>query len=437
MKKMCIMKRALATGLLTIMVTAFFGCSSSQGTQPQTTNQGAQTPDGGSTGPKQNLVVIIANPNSETSKKVEAMAVERFSDKYNVITKPFDDISIAQTVKTAVAANEQLDLVQYWPNSMSIFTSADLATPLNDYMDDEWKSVFNEGALDIGTYDGTLYNVPYNTVYPLVIVNTDITDAAGITLPDSWTWDEFVSIATEVNQKSDAKAAGINSAWSNWFVRNGLMQIWDTNEEVDRFNAGEVSFKDPKVVEVMEKVKSVFDQGLFYPGEGALAVTLDQANAAFSQGKFAFMFCVNTLAGSILEETGIEQYKIMDWPYMGSNPRKPLLGGCDGYFVPVSVKNVEGAIDMMKFLTSKEVLTLRANDGQVPPAAIKPEGISEEFVESISRSASSIYPTEILNLSAQINTYINNEMPASYVYNGERALDDLESYRKAALENSN
>ena len=69
----------------------------------------------------------------------------------------------------------------YWPNQMNSFTSVDLATDLTEYMDDEWKAQFtDESILEIGTYDGKLYNVPYSSVYPLIIANTDVTDAAGV-----------------------------------------------------------------------------------------------------------------------------------------------------------------------------------------------------------------------------------------------------------------
>lgn len=383
---------------------------------------------------KQDLVMIIASANSETSKKAERMAIEKFGSKYNIIAKGWDERTIAQTVKTAAAADIQLDLVQYWPGYMNTFISAGLALDLTPYMDKEWASRFKENALEIGTYDGKLYNVPYNTVYPLIIVNTDITDAAGIKIPDQWSWEEFVKACRIVKEKTNAYGAGINKNWACWLTRNALLQMWDTNEEVDAWNAGQISFKDKRVIKTMEKVKSVFDEDLFYPGgTAALALSLDQANAAFSQGRYAFMFTVNTIAAKTIENTGIENYKIVDWPFMGKNPKKPLLGGSDGYFIPACAKNVEGAVEVMKYLTSEEVLAVRLRDGQIPPVKITNTDVDPEFLTAISRCINQIYPTEIINLSSELNTYICNEMPANHVFYGKSALDELETMRKAAI----
>ena len=97
---------------------------------------------------KQDLVIMITNP-GEVNNAVEERLKEKLGDKYNIITKTWDSASVEQTVKTAAAAGEQLDLVQYWPNQMNSFTSVGLATDLTDYMDDEWKEGFEEGTLDM------------------------------------------------------------------------------------------------------------------------------------------------------------------------------------------------------------------------------------------------------------------------------------------------
>ena len=70
---------------------------------------------------KQDLVIMITNP-GEVNNAVEERLKEKLGDKYNIITKTWDSASVEQTVKTAAAAGEQLDLVQYWPNQMNSFT---------------------------------------------------------------------------------------------------------------------------------------------------------------------------------------------------------------------------------------------------------------------------------------------------------------------------
>lgn len=419
-------KRLFAALLAGLMVISMAGCGSS--------DKETKKESGG----KQDLVIMITNP-GEVNEQVEQMLVDKLGDKYNIVSKTWNAANVEQTVKTAAAANEQIDLVQYWPNQMNSFTSVDMATDLTEYMDDDWKAIFNEGALDIGTYDGKLYNIPYKTVYPAVIVDYEVTRAAGIEdseIKEQMTWDEFLDLCRRIEENTDASGAGVQAEYTCWLVRNALMQVWDTDEELDAWNAGEVSFKDPKVIEAMDMVKAVFDEGLFYPGEGALAVTQDQLYGAMSSHKIGFTFFPSTAVKVALDNSGITDYIICDYPAMGDNPTNPLLGGCDGYFIPTCAKNVDGAVEAMKYLTSEEVNTFRAEGGQVTTGKVSEAAdIDQQLMEDISRCNDQIYPTEIINVSVELSDYLQNQMPANYIYNGEAALDELEALREAAAGN--
>ncbi|WP_395028407.1 ABC transporter substrate-binding protein [Robinsoniella sp.] len=177
---------------------------------------------------KQDLVIMITNP-GDVNNAVEQKLIDKLGDKYNIITKTWDSASVEQTVKTAAAANEQIDLVQYWPNQMNSFTEVGLATDLTQYMDDEWRSTFNEGTLEIGTYGDKLYNVAYKTVYPAMIVDLEVTRAAGIEdseIKDQMTWDEFCDLSRRIEENSDGYGAGIPDTYACWLTRNAVMQVW-------------------------------------------------------------------------------------------------------------------------------------------------------------------------------------------------------------------
>ena len=423
-------RRFLATLLAGILTMSLIGCGQSADEDK------GKSKDKASDG-KQDLVILITNP-GDVNNTVEEKLIEKFGDKYNIVTKPWDAASVEQTVKTAAAADEQMDLVQYWPNQMNSFTEVGLATDLNEYMDDEWKATFNEGMLDIGTYDGKLYNLPYKTVYPAMLVDLEVTRAAGIKdeeLSDQLTWEEFCDLSRKIEENTDASGAGIADMYACWLSRNAVMQAWDTDEELDQWNAGEISFKDEKVVKALDKVKAVFDEGLFYPGDGALAVTRDQLYGAISAHKIGFIFDSSTAMKTTIDNSGLKEFKVCDFPIMGNNPTNPLLGGCDGYFIPTCAKNVEGAVEVMKWLTGEEIMTYRAENGQVPCAKIAEDAaVDEGFMQSISRCIDQIYPSEIINVDAELSDYMQNQMPANYIYNGETALSELDELREAALD---
>lgn len=386
---------------------------------------------------KQDLVLNIDVADESFTTAVLDLVKEKFGDKYNLIIKTWAGIDEIQNIKTAALAGEQIDLCMYWPGQMEVFLGEqNLAMPLDEYMTEEWKARFSEGALELGTYDGVLYNLAYSTVYPMVIVNKDIADAAGVTLNEdgNWTWDEFIAFCETVETNTEAFGTAIPSGFTPWLTRNGYMQIWETEEELNAFVAGETSFHEEEITAVNEMIKNAFEEDNFYPGgEASWALELDEVYAAMASGKAASMFTVNSMALAALENAGIENYVIMDWPTMGPNPVEPLLGGSNGYFIPATAKNVEGAVEVLDFLTSEEVATVRAEAGCVSTVKIADDAnVDADLMSKISRCSDSIHG-EITSISTELGVYLES-MPANYFYYGEDAVQEMEDLRLEAVE---
>ena len=385
---------------------------------------------------KQDLVIMISSPDDSFSEDIETAITEKYGDTYNLIFKPFDTQGVTQAIKTAGVAGEQLDIVQYWPGSMRTLVDADLAMPLDEYVDDEWKANFtNPEALSQGTYDDVLYNLPYSTVYPCIAVNTDITDELGIELAEDgqWTWDEFIDFSAKAAD-GGYFGSGIQSDLAPWLSRMAIMQVWDNDEELAAWNDGQVSFLDEKIIGAFDMVKDYVEADYLYPGKDAcLAQDADQIEAAFANKKIASMFVVNSQAVAILENCGVENYKIMDWPNMGSNPNMPLLGGSSGLFIPSFAKNVDGAVEVLRFLTSSECADIRANTGCVSTIKTENAEVDADLMAELSRAADSIVDHECHHNSSDLDTLIN-QMPANYIMYGEDSLEEMEEYRLEFIE---
>ena len=65
-----------------------------------------------------------------------------------------------------------------------------------------------------------------------------------------------------MQENTDKSGAAVQTEYACWLVRNAVMQTWDTDEELDKWNAGEVSFKDPKIVAAFDKIKDVYGKVL-------------------------------------------------------------------------------------------------------------------------------------------------------------------------------
>lgn len=387
-------------------------------------------------GEKQNLVLMISAPEDTFASDIEAAVKENFGDKYNLIFKVWDTQGVTQAIKTAGIAGEQLDIVEYWPGSMRTLIDSGFAMPLDEYVDDEWKERFtNQEALNQGIYDGVIYNLPYSTVYPVLAVNMDIADEIGIILPEDgqWVWEEFLDFCIKAKD-AGYFGTGIQSDLAPWLTRMAIMQVWDTDEELQAWNDGQMSFLGDEIIGAFDTVRDYIEAGLMYPGiDACLVQEADQIEEAFSRGKIVSAFVINSQAIATLENCGIENYRIMDWPNMGGNPNMPLLGGSSGLFIPSFSENKEGAIEVLKFLTSSKCADIRANTGCISTVKTENADIDTDIMYCLSRSSDKIVDHECHHNSSNLDKAIN-QMPANYMIYGKESLEEMEDFRLSFIE---
>ncbi len=382
---------------------------------------------------KPQLTVMISNSNDPWNEAVTQMVVDHFPE-YDITIKNWNESTVEQTVKTAYAADQAVDVVGYWPTYMKKFEGTGIPLDLTSYMDadEEWKNGFPEGALATGTTDEGLLCIPNTTNYPIFQVNKNIFDEAGIEIPDVLTWDEFMDICEKI------KAAGktpvtVQSEWAGWFVRNALLQCWDDKEELDAFIAGDVSFKNEKVVKAMDNIAEMYTSDYVYPG-GIEAVTTsaDDAKSAFINGEAAIFCNVVSNASSVAEQVGDKfELAVVSWPSMASSEDMyNLLGSSFGYMAMSNTKYPDEAVEVIKYLTSTEVLQAVADAGGIVTNVNVTS--SDENYSLYSRYAGNVYPDEVINLSSEIFDNLVYSEPSNYLFNGEAALDELEVLREAA-----
>ncbi len=343
--------------------------------------------------------------------------------------KQFNGPDAAQIIKTAFAGGEAIDLTVYWPNQIGTFVEADMVLDLTPYLDADpaWKNRWLDGALDIGTYNDKIYGVPSDSVYPMFLANKSIFAEAGLEVKEHYTWDEFEAVLAQLDANTDAFPLSVNMQWGTWLVRNGLLQIWDDEDELRSFIAGDVSFLDPRVKAMFENVKGLYDNNYLYPGESALVATRDQTLAAFVQGKAALLATVNSLAQGDANAIGDSfEVAVVSWPAMNEN-MDYVLGGAAGWFIPSNTKQPDLAVDMLKYITSKESIQLMVDAGLIAP--FKEAVSTDPNYMMYGKDSFKVFGKEIINTSAELFDYINGQCPANYLLYGDQALEDLEALR--------
>ncbi|XID94624.1 ABC transporter substrate-binding protein [Paenibacillaceae bacterium WGS1546] len=421
-----------ATLVLTLLIAA---CGKSESGAPgngnaaESPSASASAPNGSKAGEKIKLTLMIAPVDDPSSKIEEQMVAEHFKDKYDITFKPWDS-NVEKTLKTTIAASQPIDVAMYWPGAMETFVDSGMALDLTPYLDEDegaWRKTFVGNSLDAGTYDGKVYAVPYAAVYPLLEVNKDIADQAGVTFPDGeLNWDDFMQKLETIKEKTGIVPFGLSKDWGTWVPRNNLMTIWPDDSSRSDFAAGKIPFTDPLVVEAFEASKELYDKYV-YPGKGALSTTLEQVNVAFKAGKIAVKANVNILAAQSVKESGLPNVQIVSWPNMGLNY---VLGGSNGYMVPVNVPHPEASVEIIKYLTSAEVLQKRVDTG----APVTVDGVvsDDPNFALYAKDIANIQAEEVIHLSTKLTDILNTKMPANYIFNGKSSLDELEKLRLEA-----
>ncbi len=405
--------------------------ASNKGANSESTSDKTNGEKAAPSGEKIKLTLMFAWPGDANATEEEKMVKEHFKDKYDISFKPVDP-SVEKTIKTTIAAGEPVDLAFYWPNGMETFVNADMALDLTPYLDadPEWKNSFIDGTLDMATYNGKIYALPNTPVYPMLIANKDLLDKAGVTLPDQPTWDEFKSALTTIKEKLGITPFG--NGWIGWTHRMLLSTIWPNEETFKEWSAGKIPFTDPTVVKAFDEVKDLYDNGYMYPGKGALTVTSDQVMAGFKEEKVAIMAYVNFLADGAIQTSGIKNPQILSWPHHGTGLK--VAGAANGYMIPANVKHPEASVEVLKYLTSPEVLQYRVDHGApVSVKGVKPADPNSK-VEQYARDAGNpIIAKEIGSLDPKLDDYFQNKMPANYIFKGKAALEEIDKLRQEAI----
>ena len=150
------------------------------------------------------------------------------------------------------------------------------------------ESVWDQAVLDTYKHDGVLYGLPHNLPVQGMVINLDITDAAGYTVPDGY-WDiyDFIDMLEAVRDSGQdvfptflyAATPSADYFWLNWFSAFGIELFADGDHSRSAFNDTEAG------VQVMTFLKYLVDNGLS-PKDSATR-NVNELLPAWDSGKVA------------------------------------------------------------------------------------------------------------------------------------------------------
>ncbi|NJQ08466.1 ABC transporter substrate-binding protein [Streptomyces lonarensis] len=220
------------------------------------------------------------------------------------------DTTLAQH-RAAIQQGDTANLIMVYDLGTQFMIDSGQTVPAQAFVDkDEYDTGSLEDALlNYFTVDGDLRSFPFNNSTPLMYINRDAFEEAGLD-PDTPPKDlaeirEYAEALTVTSEDGQVEQYGFGAAVYGWFVEQFMARAavpYCDNGNGREGRAEEALFNDPKVVEVVEWWQSMIDDGLAVQ----LGRSTDDAQAAFTSGRAAMTLESTGSLGGFLEQSDFE-----------------------------------------------------------------------------------------------------------------------------------
>ncbi len=417
------MKKLIALLLALVLVIGLVACGNNDA--PAADNNAAADAPAADSGEKISLK-FYGKCIEYTSGPMMTDAMEAaLADKYDIESIQIDWGNWDTVVRTGLAGNEPCDVYQIASNNFVNY--ADMAEDLTPYLDanPEFKACFSQATLDACSVDGKIVALPWESNFTVIIGNKEALEAAGVEIPDAWTYTEFMAACETIKATGAfpfANATDLNR--SDWIFRNAVLSEAKTAGTGADFAAGTLAWDSQEVANALTNVKALYDNGYMYPGEGAVTVKNDEVKAAFYQGEVLMM--AEIAAGAAQTVAGITDFTPVLIPWPSSADEGAILGSMNCLFIPANSNNKDAAFEAMMTFLGTDIQAIHAAEGYIPANANVT--LDDPFVLDVIAQASTLASEPAY--SAERYDYITNSLLADLVLNGgvETVMENLKSF---------
>lgn len=339
-------KRTIAAVLTAgLMLTALTGCGSTA------------SADSGDDG---KIKIQYWHINGETQG---GATVEELINEFNASQDKIEVVGRFNTIYDELLKNLQADTaagnppslvqvawsnVEYFPNNFSYISPEEIVEKYFPEDETFLTDTFDESILNLARNSkGELVGVPYSVSNPVLYYNADLLREAGLPEEGPKTWDDFVSFAKTIKEKTGKYGAYIQES-DTWVLSAILesggasMLTWEGDTPVATFNS--------------EKGKAAMQSyaDMVLKDQSAVHLTnYEDGIKAFNDGEIGM--CISTIAKAtnIINSANFD-VRTTTFPTFDGEPRKVPAGGC---FLAVTAQDEEeqkAAWEFIKFLCSDD-----------------------------------------------------------------------------------
>ena len=214
---------------------------------------------------------------------------------------------------TLIAGNNAPDVMQMDAQYLSSYASQGALYDLSQVSGYLKFDGMSSSLRDMGKLNGIQYAAPISSSQYSVLVNHDVLDKYGLTLPDTstWTWDEFNDFAKQVWEKSNGEATGVESIDSEY----GL-SLWARQHGEKLWKDGKIAISEKTLAEFLQLTYDWTNNGVSGNANRWIANnnTTGTDDTDFAKNLQAMKFATATSINSYTAATGTENISIEPIP---------------------------------------------------------------------------------------------------------------------------
>ena len=291
-----------------------------------------------------------------------ANTVEAFEEAYPTI----DVDAVYQNTDAIIPAWEAAMQSQSGPDITFFWSTGDLPraiwngslAPLNDLISEEERAHYPAQFLNMDSFDGQLYAVPWIIEGYPIIYNKKLFAQAGLD-PDTFPlpWEEFIGACKQLREHGITPISfGLKGGWHLGYLMPGLfMSLVDSQADYLELFVGGARFTDPEYAVVWTRIRELLTEGCF--NEDVASVDFYEAQSRFAAGEVA-MTIGNASSGSLLERhMGPDIVGLAPYPVIGDGSHGGTYSVVDQKLAITSWSdNKEEASAFLRFIHTPDVM---------------------------------------------------------------------------------
>lgn len=300
----------------------------------------------------------------DTMDKTIQMFEEQNKDiKIDASVTPWNEVE--KTLQTQFAANDAPDVSFMWPSNIAKYVDEDAALNLSPYLDKdtEWKNSFlSESVVDAGKVKDNVYALAFRGTSTYMGFNQDMFDKYGWKVPNNL--EEMETLMGNMLKEgitpiaTAAKPDGMQiQSVNNYFLAYEAIKdgLYNDPKYLIGEKTGLINLKATSA----ERTRGWYQKGYF--GKSPFAIGSQEAQNLFFNKNAAMIFFNNNELAAMKKGLG-GNFGVFAFPSPAGLKEKVIYGGYDGFFVAKNSKQPEEAVKFLKFLNSKDVQQIWADN---------------------------------------------------------------------------